>query len=144
MKIILNLMENIQKNFFVKLIYFISRVFQSRLFYFSGPLCFGLNTVVCLHCIFIFQVSTFRENLNLNIKNRPCRFATIHVIIFYSGPSDHRDLMMEIGHNLLRCIEYENLHGAMFYSDSKSSGDISFKYRINLPNYCDCIMCVKA
>ena len=91
-----------------------------------------------------FQVSTFRENLNLNIKNRPCQFATIHVIIFYCGPSDHRDIMMEIGHNLLRYIAYENLHGAMFYSDSKSSGDITFKYRIILPNYCDCMMCVKA
>ena len=65
-----------------------------------------------------------------------------HVILFYCGPSDHKNLMMEIGNNLLRYVQYDNSHGAMFYSDSKGSDPKSaIKYKINLHNYCKCIMC---
>ena len=53
--------------------------------------------------------------------------------------------MMEIGHNLLDHIQYlHNVHGAMFFTESsKDNENIAFKYKINLPKYCDCAMCIK-
>ena len=66
-----------------------------------------------------------------------------HVLIFECGPSDHKNEMMEIGHHLLDCIYYNNFHGAMFFTENKDNGDVSFKYKINLPRYCDCDICIK-
>ena len=79
------------------------------------------------------KVSTVRENF----------FSTgtgSHVIIFYCGPSDDKDLVMIAGQNLLQKIEYKNLYGAMFYTDvqtfllSQATGDMSScKYKIDVP-----------
>ena len=63
-----------------------------------------------------------------------------HVILFFCGPTDHQELIMKIGHNLLDQIEYENVFGAMFYTDvqTKALGrDVSkAKYKIDLPKFC--------
>ena len=97
------------------------------------------------------KVSTAKETFKCSdMPGMKC-----HVIIFYCGPSDHKDLMMKIGHNLLCYIDYKNFHnsetftplGAMFYTDSfkfNEDKDVTFKYRITLPRYCNCMMCRKA
>ena len=83
------------------------------------------------------KVSTMRENC----KNSDNSF---QVIIFYCGPSDNQELVLEIGYNLLNHIEYTNPDGAMFYkADSqtflrkpKATGNKNIsKYGITVPRY---------
>ena len=87
--------------------------------------------------IHAMKVSTMRENC----KNSDNSF---QVIIFYCGPSDNQELVLEIGYNLLNHIEYTNPDGAMFYkADSqtflrkpKATGNKNIsKYGITVPRY---------
>ena len=87
------------------------------------------------------KVSTMRENFNSKDRQP-------HVIIFYCGPSDNRELMMEIGQNLLDHMKYKNFDGTMLYK-ADVCDDVPFgnrtvmnkslksnaKYRLRVPRY---------
>ena len=79
------------------------------------------------------KVSTARENFT-NSEN------LFYVIVFYCGPSDNQNEIIEIGKNLLQHVEYANIYGYMYYTDlqtfltSQASGDMSkCKYKIEVP-----------